>query len=62
MEIEFGNVEWSDHICAYKVSFSMRRRQGCEENVAVVGQGWQLPPTPTLTPQVAICQSKVHGA
>ena len=46
MEVEFGNMDWSDHICAYKVSFSMRRRQGCEENVAAVGQGWQLPPPP----------------
>lgn len=36
-ETEFGSVEWSDYMCAYKVSSSMEKRQGCEEKRAAVG-------------------------
>lgn len=35
-ETESGNVEWSDYMCAYKVSSSMEKRQGCEEKRAAV--------------------------
>lgn len=47
VEVEFGNMDCSDHICAYQVSFSVRKSQGYEKKVAIVGQGWQLPHAPT---------------
>lgn len=46
MEVEFGNMDCSDHICAHEVSFSVRKSQGCEKKFATVGQGWQLPTPP----------------
>ena len=30
VEVEFGNMDCSDHICAHEVSFSVRKSQGCE--------------------------------
>lgn len=59
MEVEFGNMDCSDHICAHEVSFSVRKSQGCEKKFATVGQGWQLP---TPRHHVAVCQSKVRVA
>ena len=46
VEVEFGNMDCSDHICAYQVSFSVRKSKGYEKKVAIVGQGWQLPHPP----------------
>lgn len=49
VEVEFGNMDSSDHICACKVSFSVRKSQECEKKLATVGQRWQLPsPHPML--------------
>lgn len=45
VETEFGNTDWSDHIGVYKVSFSVKKSQGCEEKGVAVDQNdsWSSP-------------------